>query len=238
MDQGRTERLLADLAEEVRERFYGKYRGRVTDNADPRGMGRLKARVPEVLGDRETPWAVPCAPFAGDGSGQFCLPPLDAGVWIEFEAGDPSRPLWSGGWWGEGEAPTNEAGSGGRPEVRVIRSEEGLLVSMDDDAGTISVSDANGDNLLKIEVHRGEVSLKGRVKVVVDAPQVELVENGTHPVVLGDELLNYLNQLVNIYQTHIHPGQMAGPVPVTPAPPVPPVPMPAPNLLSVKVKSG
>ncbi|HEU5098951.1 MAG TPA: hypothetical protein VFU22_08030 [Roseiflexaceae bacterium] len=41
-----------------------------------------------------------------------------------------------------------------------------------------------------------------------------------------------------MYQTHVHPGQMAGPIPVTPAPPVPPLPPATPTLLSMKVKTG
>jgi len=39
--------------------------------------------------------------------GVFVLPPVGAGVWIEFEQGDPDFPIWSGGWWGSvGEVPT------------------------------------------------------------------------------------------------------------------------------------
>ena len=78
------------------EGFYGKYRGIVTDNGDPSDLGRLKARVPELLGREETGWALPCAPYAGDGSGLYALPEPGTGVWIEFEAGDLSRPIWSG----------------------------------------------------------------------------------------------------------------------------------------------
>ena len=48
---------------------------------------------------------------------------------------------------------------------------------------------------------------------MVDAPQIELVANATHPAVFGDKLLTYLNQLVTTFNTHMHPGQMAGPVP-------------------------
>jgi hypothetical protein len=238
MDSG-VERLVAELAEQMRERFYGKYRGLVSDNQDPRGMGRIRARVPEVLGDVESPWALPCAPYAGDGSGQYTIPDIDAGVWIEFEAGDPSRPVWAGCWWAEGEAPVNQDGDGQVPGIKVIRSEQGLLVSLDDDGQTISVSDEDGDNILKIEVRRGEVLLKGATKVVVESPQIELVESATHPVVFGDELINYLTQLVTMLQTHTHPGELAaGIFPVTPMVPVPSFPMPTPSLISNKVKSG
>lgn len=239
MDSGRMERLIAELAEQVRQRYYGKYRGLVTDNADPKNMGWVRARVPEVLGDTETPWAMPCAPYAGDGSGQYTIPPVGGGVWVEFEAGDPSRPVWAGCWWGEDETPTNQDGDGQIPAIKVIRSEQGLLVSLDDDGQTISVSDDSGDNILKIEVSRGQVLLKGATKVVVESPQIELVESARHPVVFGDELINYLTQLVTLLQTHTHPGQLAaGILPVTPMVPVPSFPMPTPSLVSNKVKSG
>ena len=67
----------------------------------------------------------------------------------------------------------------------------------------------------------------------------ELVENATHPVVFGDQLLNYLNSVVQVYQTHLHPGELAaGFIPVTPTPPVPPMPPPTPALLSHRVKTG
>ncbi len=239
METDSVERLVAELSEQVRQRYYGKYRGVVQDNEDPRGMGRIRALVPEVLDDQVTPWALPCAPFASAGAGQYTIPAVESGVWIEFEAGDPSRPIWAGCWWAEDETPTNQDDDGQVPAMKVIRSEQGLLVSFDDDSQTISLSDENGDNILKIEVRRGEVLLQGATKVVVESPQIELVENATHPVVFGDQLIQYLTQLVTMLQTHTHPGQQAaGILPVTPMVPVPTFPMPSTSLMSNKVKSG
>jgi hypothetical protein len=112
------------------------------------------------------------------------------------------------------------------------------MVAFDDDAQTISLSDSSGQNLLEIKVNAGTVTLKGATKVVVDAPQIELVDGATHPLVFGDALLQYLSLVVEAYQTHVHPGQMAGPAPVSPAPPVPPLPPPTPDLLSLRVTTG
>ncbi len=81
------------------QQFFGKYRGAVTDNQDPLQIGRIRARVPDVMGGEESGWALPCAPFAGNGMGFFALPPTGAGVWIEFEHGDPDFPIWSGCYW-------------------------------------------------------------------------------------------------------------------------------------------
>jgi hypothetical protein len=75
--------------------------------------------------------------------------------------------------------------------------------------------------------------IKGAVKVIVEAPEIQLVENATHPVVFGDQLLQYLNQLVQLYNSHLHPGQLAmGFLPVPPFAPA------TPALLSKTVKSG
>src|SRR4029079_2968068 len=80
--------------------FFGKYRGVVTDNNDPLMVGRIRARVPDVTGDADSGWAMPCAPFGGSSTGFFAVPAQGAGVWIEFEHGDPDYPIWAGCWWG------------------------------------------------------------------------------------------------------------------------------------------
>ncbi len=113
-----------------------------------------------------------------------------------------------------------------------------MLVSLDDQQEVITVSDQDGSNLITIEVRQGKVFIQGALKAVVEAPQIELVENATHPVVFGDKLLQYLNQLVQLYQTHTHPGETVIGIPVTPAPPLPPFPPATPNLISTRVKSG
>jgi uncharacterized protein involved in type VI secretion and phage assembly len=77
-------------------RFFGKYRGTVVNTADSEQIARLQAVVPDVLGTVPTTWAMPSAPFAGPGAGVVVLPPVGAGVWIEFEQGDPDYPIWSG----------------------------------------------------------------------------------------------------------------------------------------------
>jgi len=226
----------ASAGERSHRRFYGKYRGLVLNNQDPLNQGRLQASVPEVLGEIPSGWAVPCAPYTGTQAGFFAIPPIGAGVWIEFEAGDTSRPIWVGGWWATAEVPMKPMGVPTMPTTKIWRSDFGLIVALDDTAQTVTIADAAGLNQVVVNVTQGTVNLKGALRVVLESPLIqEGSQSAAHPAVLGDQLLVYLNQLVTIFNAHLHAGQMAGPVPVTPAPPVPPFPVAAPSLLSLKV---
>ena len=80
--------------------YYGIYRGAVVNNVDPEFRGRIMARVTDVTGIFTTSWAEPVVPFAGPNAGHISIPPINAGVWIQFENGDPDKPVWLGGLWG------------------------------------------------------------------------------------------------------------------------------------------
>lgn len=79
--------------------YYGKYRGTVINNVDPMRMGRLQVSCAHVYGPGVLAWAMPCVPFAGYLEGFYMLPLPNSNVWVEFEAGDPDRPIWSGCFW-------------------------------------------------------------------------------------------------------------------------------------------
>jgi hypothetical protein len=223
--------------DEGREKFYGKFAGMVSDNRDPLKLGRLQALVPEILGEVPTGWAKPCVPYAGPTSGFFSVPPVSAGVWIEFEAGDVSRPIWTGCFWGTGELPMKPPGSPSEPTTHIWRTDLGLTAVLDDKAQTMTLTDSTGLNKVEISAATGIITVKAATQIV-NAAGVLLKEGGdgaSHPGVLGDQLLTYLSQLVTIFNSHVHPGQLAAGVPVTPSPPVGPMTPPSPSLLSIKV---
>jgi uncharacterized protein involved in type VI secretion and phage assembly len=84
------------------EKYYGKYRGQVLNNVDPMQKARIQVNVPDVYGPTLSTWALPCLPAAGLQMGMVTVPPIGAGVWIEFEQGNPDYPIWVGGFWGNG----------------------------------------------------------------------------------------------------------------------------------------
>jgi uncharacterized protein involved in type VI secretion and phage assembly len=124
----------------IRHRYFGKYRGTITDNADDTKRGRLKVKVPAVLGDLEV-WAMPCVPYAGDKVGLFTLPDTGTGVWVEFEAGDPSFPIWAGFFWADGEMP------GGSDAAVKLLATTNFTLSIDDNASEAKAEIKDGATL-------------------------------------------------------------------------------------------
>jgi len=88
-------------------KYFGKYRSTVVNNVDPLQIGRIQAIVPDVSSVLPTSWAMPCVPVAGLQMGEFTVPPIGSGVWMEFEQGNPDFPIWTGCFWGmAGEVPS------------------------------------------------------------------------------------------------------------------------------------
>ncbi len=160
--------LQVGVGQEPADRFYGKYRGTVMNTADPLQQGRIQAMVPAVLGEIPSGWASPCVPYAGPLSGFFSIPPVGASVWIEFEAGDPSMPIWTGGWWPSGTIPVEPAGGPAQPlTTRIWRTETGLTVMLDDAAQTITLSDGMKLQMVELNIPTATVTIKGLLNVVL-----------------------------------------------------------------------
>jgi uncharacterized protein involved in type VI secretion and phage assembly len=135
------EQAILDVLERIRGRFYGKYRGTVTD-VEQSGRGRIKATVPAVLGTQATGWCDPCVPYAGNQVGMAFLPSIGTGVWIEFEGGDVSYPIWSGCYWRDGEIPAAV-----EPGKMVIWTASSHRIILDDNAKSMTMTDANGNSV-------------------------------------------------------------------------------------------
>jgi Type VI secretion system/phage-baseplate injector OB domain len=139
-------------------RFYGKYRGKVENNVDVMFMGRIQVSVPAVLGPGRLSWALPCAPGAGPGAGLFLIPPQGANVWVEFEGGDPDYPIYSGGFWGPGEAPASPA----VPQMAVLKTE----------SVSLTINNLPGAGGFTLEV--SPPAVPAPMKLVCDANGIEL----------------------------------------------------------------
>jgi uncharacterized protein involved in type VI secretion and phage assembly len=170
------EQLVVDLNEHMRSRYFGKYRGQVVDVDDPDKLARIRAKVPEVYGDTEnSPWAMPASPFAGSKHGFVFIPELEDGVWIEFEAGDISRPIWTGGWWANDELPEP-----GATKTRAIVTTAGHKLVLDDEGKEIHLLHSGGaelkmsDSEINLTIGQSEFKMTSEGEISLKAGTTEI----------------------------------------------------------------
>jgi catechol 2,3-dioxygenase-like lactoylglutathione lyase family enzyme len=233
------EDLLLELARQYRNRYYGKYRGFVTDNDDPEKRGRIRLLVPSVLGETPTGWALPSLPFGGlADQGLFVVPEVDAQVWLlktpsghglqfDDESGkEKFRLAHPAGT----EMTVDEKGT------VIVADAKGNTLTLDADAGQVIVEDANGNSITlsssgvaiedangnKVEMAASGITVKGQ-QVVVEGQMVMLAGQGGEPIIKGQSFLT-------LFATHVHPSAMG--------PTGPPIPQGEMSTLSMKVKTS
>jgi uncharacterized protein involved in type VI secretion and phage assembly len=145
--------------------FYGLHAGRVADVQDPEQLGRIKVSVPSVFGAESAEsqtWARPCFPV-----GHFFMPDVDDRVWVAFEHGDPTAPVWLGEWYAAGATPPEATAS--PPAKRVIRTASGHRILLDDTSGSekVVLEDAAGS---RIELSADGMLLHAAGDLTIEAP--------------------------------------------------------------------
>jgi uncharacterized protein involved in type VI secretion and phage assembly len=138
-------------------RYFGKHRGRVVNNIDPEGMARIQVQVPDISAQPLINFALPCAPVGGMQNGMVAVPPVGAGVWVEFEQGDPEYPIWTGCYWGSRSEVPRRAVI--KPAIDAITFQTKLQNS-------VIISDMPGTGGIEIKttteakIHVSDVSIK------------------------------------------------------------------------------
>lgn len=154
----------------MRSRFYGKYKGIVAEIGENDYYCSIRAYVPAVYGEEIlSPWANPHVPFAGPNYGFVLLPKINDRVWIEFEGGDISRPIWTGYYW----SCDNEIPHTVENDIRVLVTPKGHKIILDDknDEIRLQVEDS------EISLSNNEIILqKGTSKIVIRDYEVNINE--------------------------------------------------------------
>lgn len=168
MNNRENENLLIDLARRQQSSYFGKYRGIVREIEDDGNLARIKAEVPQIYGaDQLSPWALPCVPFAGPDHGFIFMPEEGDGVWIEFEMGDISKPIWTGSWWANDEIPDGS----GKQKFAII-SPGGHKINLDDENSKLQLLHSGGAEFTMTD---NEITIKiGSTKIVLSSSGVNI----------------------------------------------------------------
>lgn len=193
-------------------RYYSVYRGIVVDNNDiEKHVNRIKVCVPEVMGGISL-WAYPRGQQGSISSGfKFINPKVGDIVFVTFEFGDPTKPLWEYHGWGLKQIPQPLDG----PNKMGIITPEGNVITIDDDSGELNLH------------FNGPISVRSEKEVLVDAQGDVMISSGDSIILNTGEnggvvnilqLTEKLNQLVKeleqlraTFNSHVHSGILSGP---------------------------
>ena len=174
-------------------RWYGVFPALVSDIKDPDGQGRVKVTLPwspDPSGSRYEAWARLATLMGGNNRGSWFVPDVNDEVLVAFEAGDPRRPYVVGGLWNGSDSPPESMDGGGKNYKKVLRSRNGVRVTLDDTdgqeqficetpggqkitlkdgPGSVEIVDSNG-NSIKLET--SGITITASAKVTINAAQV------------------------------------------------------------------
>lgn len=176
-------------------RWYGVFPALVTDIKDPDGQGRVKISLPwspDTDGSRYEAWARLATMMGGNNRGSWFVPDVNDEVLVAFEAGNPRRPYIVGCLWNGSDKPPESMDGGGKNYKKVLRSRNGVKVTLDDQdgqekmiletpggqkitmkdgPGAVEIVDGNG-NSVKLET--SGITITASAKVTINASQVNV----------------------------------------------------------------
>lgn len=175
--------------------FYGVYPAIVTDIKDPAGQGRAKIKLPwspDTDGGSYELWARLATLMGGRNRGSWFVPDPNDEVLVVFEGGDPRRPYVIGGLWNGRDTPPESMDAAGNNYRKVLRSRNGVKVTLDDSdgresmvletpagqkvtlkdgPGTVEVVDSNGNS---VKLDPSGITVTAAAKVTISASTVEI----------------------------------------------------------------
>jgi uncharacterized protein involved in type VI secretion and phage assembly len=176
-------------------RWYGVVIGLVTDLRDPDGLGRVKVKLPwapDPNGGVYEVWARIATLMGGKNRGSWFIPDVDEEVLVAFGDGDPRSPYVLGGLWNGTDTPPESMDGAGTNTKKVIRSRNGVKVTLDDQdggeslivetpggqkitlkdgPGSIEAVDANGNS---VKLEPSGITVNASAAVTIQAAQVKV----------------------------------------------------------------
>lgn len=171
------------------------YLAEVVSVQDPDALSRVQVRLYAYDGvqDQDAPlWARVATPFAGSNRGAFLIPDVGDEVLVVFEAGDARRPYVIGGLWNGSDAPPDSMDGSGQNNRKVLRSRNGVKVTLDDSTGqekmiletpggqkmtlkdgpgSVEIVDSNGNS---VKLEPSGITVTAAAKVTVNASMLEV----------------------------------------------------------------
>ncbi|UGU14788.1 type VI secretion system tip protein VgrG [Sinomicrobium kalidii] len=152
----------------------------VTDNNDPKGLGRVKVKF---HWDYESPWIRMVQPHGGGSKGFYFIPEVGEEVLVAYEGGNAEKPYIVGTMYNgnqkSGYATANN-------DLKVIHSRSGTRIKMNDAEGSIFIEDPSGNTWFMDGQGNIEVSAPKNVSIRA-GENMSLTAGKTLTAISGDD---------------------------------------------------
>ena len=163
---------------------------RVTDNNDPKGLGRVRVQfIWQEKHQTKTPWIRVVQPHAGGGKGFYFIPEIGEEVWVDFEDQNAERPFVVGSNYnGKEYSPFHNTNN----DIKAIQTRSGVKIKIDDSNGSLFLEDPSGNNIY----------MDGKQKISFNGATLEfnaqrIIMNATErtEITTNDYILNALSKI-------------------------------------------
>ncbi|MBC9795243.1 type VI secretion system Vgr family protein [Sinomicrobium weinanense] len=154
----------------------------VTDNNDPKGLGRVKVKF---HWDYESPWIRMTQPHGGGSKGFYFIPEIGEEVLVAYEGGNAEKPYIVGTMYNgsqkSGYATANN-------DLKVIHSRSGTKIKMNDAEGSIFIEDPSGNTWFMDG--KGNIDVTAPETIRLNGKNIELNAHENIKAKAGEEITN------------------------------------------------
>ncbi|WP_461532475.1 type VI secretion system Vgr family protein [Sinomicrobium sp.] len=136
----------------------------VTDNNDPKGLGRVKVRF---LWEGESPWIRMLQAHGGNGKGFYFIPEIGEEVLVAFEGGNAEKPYVAGTMYNGSQLSGYATADN---NLKVIHTRSGHIIKLDDSRGkeSITITDTNKNSIF-IDTAANNIAVTANANMTLSA---------------------------------------------------------------------
>ena len=145
--------------------------GRVVENADPLGLGRVRVQmVWQEAGSEKTPWIRLLQPHSGSGKGFYFVPEIGEEVLVGFQGGNAEKPYVIGTQY-NGKEKSGYADK--ENNIKAVHTRSGNRLLLNDETGDVSLESQKGQTIA-IFYGNGNIEIKAPETMTLNAKNLNI----------------------------------------------------------------
>ena len=145
--------------------------GRVVENADPLGLGRVRVQMMwQEAGSEKTPWIRLLQPHSGSGKGFYFVPEIGEEVLVGFQGGNAEKPYVIGTQY-NGKEKSGYADK--ENNIKAVHTRSGNRLLLNDETGDVSLESQKGQTIA-IFYGNGNIEIKAPETMTLNAKNLNI----------------------------------------------------------------